>query len=89
MKATYAVVNGEERLLFKDPVTDNGTKKSQRGLVAVVEAYGQPRLVDGLDKKSYEETYKDIDLLEVVFEDGKLLRDESLSEIREMLSKNL
>jgi nicotinamide phosphoribosyltransferase len=89
MKATYAVVNGEERLLFKDPVTDNGTKKSQRGLVAVVEAYGQPRLVDGLDRKAYDETYKNIDLLEVVFEDGKLLRDESLSEIREMLSKNL
>ena len=35
VKATYAVVNGEERLLFKDPKTDDGTKRSQRGMVAV------------------------------------------------------
>ena len=35
VKATYAVVDGEERLLFKDPKTDDGTKRSQRGMVAV------------------------------------------------------
>lgn len=35
VKATYAVVNGEERLLYKDPKTDDGTKRSQRGMVAV------------------------------------------------------
>lgn len=35
VKATYAVVNGEERMLFKDPKTDDGTKRSQRGRVAV------------------------------------------------------
>ena len=35
VKATYAVVDGEERLLFKDPKTDDGTKRSQRGRVVV------------------------------------------------------
>lgn len=35
VKATYAVVNGEERLLFKDPKTDDGTKRSQRGRIVV------------------------------------------------------
>ena len=35
VKATYAVVNGEERLLFKDPKTNDGTKRSQRGRIVV------------------------------------------------------
>lgn len=35
VKATAATVNGEERMLFKDPKTDDGTKRSQRGRVAV------------------------------------------------------
>lgn len=35
MKATYGVVNGEPRNIFKDPITDNGTKKSAKGLIVV------------------------------------------------------
>ena len=35
VKATAATVNGEERMLFKDPKTDDGTKRSQRGRVVV------------------------------------------------------
>ncbi len=35
VKATYAVVDGEGKELFKDPITDNGTKKSARGLLRV------------------------------------------------------
>ena len=35
VKATYAVVNGEERMLFKNPKTDDGTKRSQRGRIVV------------------------------------------------------
>lgn len=34
MKATWGVVNGESRELFKDPATDDGTKKSAKGLMA-------------------------------------------------------
>lgn len=36
MKATNVVINGEERAIFKDPITDNGTKKSAKGRVAVL-----------------------------------------------------
>lgn len=82
MKATYAVVNGEERLLFKDPKTDDGTKKSQRGRVWVCKNNGEITYVDGLTK---DKVVKTPNLLETVFEDGKLLRDESLAEIRERL----
>lgn len=35
MKATYGVVKGEGREIFKDPITDDGTKKSARGLLRV------------------------------------------------------
>jgi len=35
VKATAAIVSGEERMLFKDPKTDDGTKRSQRGRVVV------------------------------------------------------
>ena len=35
MKATYGVVNGEPREIFKSPKTDSGGKKSAKGLLAV------------------------------------------------------
>lgn len=83
MKATYAQVNGEERLLFKDPKTDDGTKKSQRGRVHVFHNNGELSFIDGLYKN--ETRVKTPNLLEKVFENGVLLRDENLSEIRSRL----
>lgn len=88
IKATHAVIDGEEKLLFKDPKTDDGTKRSQRGLVAVIEGENGIEYVDGLDYAGYE-VYKDRDLLEVLFLDGELIRDESLSDIRDLLSNQL
>lgn len=88
MKATYAQVNGEERLLFKDPKTDDGTKKSQRGRVVVGKnSNGDIVFNDGLNKAEQEEL-SHIDLLETVFINGELVRDESLSEIRERLQSS-
>ena len=40
IKATYAIVNGEARELFKDPKTDNGIKKSACGLIKVTKEDG-------------------------------------------------
>ena len=33
MKATYGEVDGEGREIFKDPITDDGTKKSAKRFV--------------------------------------------------------
>jgi nicotinamide phosphoribosyltransferase len=85
MKATHAVVDGEERMLFKDPKTDDGTKKSLRGKVAVVKVDGELTAVDGLDNHTYNENFANLDQLEVVFENGELKREQSLSEIRDTL----
>ena len=35
MKATYGEVNGAGREIYKDPVTDDGTKKSAKGLIKI------------------------------------------------------
>lgn len=87
LKTTYAVIDGEEKMLFKDPITDDGTKKSQRGLVVVHEEDGKLTFKDCLlmaDKLNDKD-----DLLEVVFEDGELKREHSLSEIRELINKEI
>lgn len=79
-KSTYVEVNGEARTIFKDPVTDSGVKKSARGLIQVEKVDGE--LVMN-DEVSWE--VEETGVLETVFEDGKLVRDSSLSEIRQRL----
>lgn len=86
LKATYAEVNGEKRLLFKNPVTDDGTKKSQKGMIFAYKENGEITYKDGYDK----DTIADVDgenLLQDVFVNGKLVRDESLAVIRERVNK--
>lgn len=87
LKTTYGVVNGKELMLYKDPITDDGTKKSQKGMVAVYEKDGNLTYKDNLNK-AQKASFKN-DLLKPLFEDGKLLRETSLSEIREKLQNEL
>lgn len=77
MKATYGEVNGEGREIFKDPITDDGTKKSAKGLMQIVSENGKFKLIDQV---SWEQEQQGE--LKEVFRDGKLLVDASLSEIR-------
>lgn len=46
IKSTFGKVKGESRELFKDPKTDDGTKRSLRGLVKVVEQEGELVVLD-------------------------------------------
>jgi nicotinamide phosphoribosyltransferase len=80
MKATYGEVNGVGRDIFKDPKTDDGTKKSAKGLMQV---YRDP-VTNKLrlkDQCSWEE--EKAGELKPVFRDGKLLVDWNLNEIRD------
>jgi nicotinamide phosphoribosyltransferase len=88
VKATYAEVNGEERLLFKDPKTDDGTKKSQRGRVVVYEHQGEIIYEDGHTKSSLEKRNLN-DMLQTIFLNGKQYNKESLSTIRQRLLTQL
>ncbi|MDO3651332.1 nicotinate phosphoribosyltransferase, partial [Nocardia mangyaensis] len=81
MKATSVTIDGEERAIFKDPVTDDGTKKSAMGRVEVYQA------TDGLyytDETTVEKKLGK-NLLTTVFKNGKLVKETSLAEIREKL----
>ncbi|HLP95508.1 MAG TPA: nicotinate phosphoribosyltransferase [Saprospiraceae bacterium] len=83
MKATYGEVNGEGRAIFKDPVTDDGTKKSARGLIKITLEKGKYQIQDNV---SWEEEAQGE--LREIFRDGKLLADQTLSEIRERMRQH-
>ncbi len=80
MKATYGEVNGEGREIFKDPITDDGTKKSAKGLMKITKQGGRFALQDQVGWKQEGEGE-----LREVFRDGKLLVDDSLASIRQRL----
>lgn len=83
VKATYGEVNGQPIIMYKDPKTDSGMKKSARGRVGVFnDANGNLILKDNLSR---EEVESESNLLNVVFEDGRLVVEQSLSEIRNRL----
>jgi nicotinamide phosphoribosyltransferase len=84
MKATFVEVNGEGRAIFKDPITDDGTKKSAKGLIKVFEENGTLTYKDECTLTEEKDG-----LLTTVFKDGKLLREQSLQEIRTILTKQL
>lgn len=80
VKATWGQVNGVGRELFKDPVTDSGVKKSAKGLLRVEQTENGFEL---FDQQSFEQ--EKMGALQRVFENGQLLRECSLDQIRERL----
>jgi nicotinamide phosphoribosyltransferase len=69
------------REIFKDPVTDNGVKKSARGLVQVY--LGEDGHHHLKDRCTWEEESKGD--LEIVYMDGYMYNKQTLTEIREKL----
>ncbi len=84
MKATYGEVNGIGRAIFKNPKTDDGTKISAKGLLRLD---GTKSEVASM-KEEVSKEEEDGGLLEVVYRDGALIRETSLSEIRKLLTIN-
>jgi nicotinamide phosphoribosyltransferase len=84
MKATSVVVNGERREIFKDPITDDGIKKSAKGLMRVDLIDGMYKLVDQVN--SNEENKGE---LKVIYKDGNFLNVKNLQEIREIINANI
>ncbi len=81
MKATWAEVNGEGRDLFKNPITDDGLKKSAKGRLAVLrDSLMQFTLVEGATAAE-----EDASLLELVFRDGWFAREQSFADVRAVL----
>lgn len=81
----------EHREIFKDPITDDGTKKSAKGLIRVEEVFTPDSL-----GKLHHSTYKLFDrqtkeqadggALNVVFQDSKLIKEYTLAEVRKRIA---
>lgn len=84
MKATAVKINGELKPIFKQPKTDDGTKNSLKGLIAVYEENGTY-----VAKDCVSEAEEMTGALEPVFVNGNLVRDYSLQEIRERINTTL
>ena len=75
----------EGREIFKDPITDDGLKKSAKGRLAVQHEGINLESPLVLIQQCTEEQEK-AGLLETVFLDGKLVKFQTLSEIRARLA---
>ena len=94
MKATYVEVNQPKfdgdfnpqgREIFKDPITDDGTKKSATGLLCVEDL---PNGQIGLyDKVSWNT--ENTGILQTIYKDGNFENATTLSEIRSTLDKKI
>jgi nicotinamide phosphoribosyltransferase len=64
--------------IYKDPVTDDGTKKSLKGLICVTEDH------EVLTQCTWEQEGQGI--LQTIYEDGKFYNEISLAQVREKLN---
>lgn len=80
-KSTWCKVDGKPIEIFKDPKTVCGMpKKSHRGLIMVVK--DENGNYKPIDRVSIEDEASDKNELKTVFEDGKLVKEFTLAEIR-------
>lgn len=78
MKASAIRINGQWSDVYKDPATDSG-KRSKRGRLALVRGRNGYETV-GVDKAAADDN-----LLEVVFRNGEILRDDNFDVVRRRL----
>ena len=80
-KGTHCVVDGKGVDIYKDPITSSGFKKSAKGRMRVDLVNGEYVTVDGVT--SEEEAKGE---LVPIYQDGKLLVETNLEEIRDRLN---
>lgn len=83
VKATWGMVDGVPREIFKDPITDDGTKKSATGLLRVELECAYNELVPEYvlyDRQTQEQ--EECGELRTVFLDGIHMNQQTLAEIR-------
>lgn len=83
IKATYVEVNGEPREIEKDPITDQ-QKRSHKGLLALVKNGTEYTTLDRCTPEQEQQS-----LLQTVFKDGVLVKQTSLTQIRERLKEQV
>lgn len=87
MKATAVTINGKERAIFKDPITDSGEKKSARGRMVVMRKDGKLKLLDNLDLGE-QRALSEHDQLRPVWIDGQFVHRTTFDTIRERVARS-
>jgi len=84
MKATYCEVRSEGREIFKDPITDDGTKKSATGLLRVVwDTFAEQYQL--MDKQTWEQEKHENNQLKTIYSNGDFPSTTTLAEIKNRL----
>jgi len=83
MKATYVEVDGVGREIFKDPITDDGIKKSAKGLLRVAGDETHMLLEDQCTWE-HETTGK----LQTIYKNGEFYNETTLTKIKEKIKTN-
>jgi nicotinamide phosphoribosyltransferase len=78
-KGAWFEADGKAYDIFKDPITDDGTKKSLKGLIMVDEDH------EVHTQCSWEE--EETGILQTIYEDGKFLNETTLTEVRSNIDK--
>ena len=83
-KGAWFEANGVEFNIFKDPITDDGTKKSLKGLLMVgYNDFNNPNEYFVVTECTHEQESKG--LLQTIYEDGKFYNTVTLTEVRNKL----
>jgi nicotinamide phosphoribosyltransferase len=85
MKATYCEIDGEGREIFKDPITDDGTKKSATGLLCVTKHNENGYML--VDRVSWEAEGNGE--LQLIYKDGEFHNTTDLTTIRQRVQSNI
>ena len=83
MKATYVEVEGNGREIFKDPITDDGIKKSAKGLLHVTKSINDGYML--VDKVTWDNERNGE--LQTIYINGQFENQTTLTEIRERLKQ--
>ena len=88
LKSTAVVIDGVEKAIFKNPKTDDGTKKSQKGAVSLYLEGGKLKCKDQQTLLAVNSLSEDEDQLKTIFLDGKLTRPQTLAQVRAKLASS-
>lgn len=81
-KGAWFQNNGAGIDIYKDPITDDGTKKSLKGFVKVMEIGGTIRCIGQCSEQEESEG-----LLQPIFKDGVCFETETLTGIRKKIDE--
>lgn len=80
----FKMDDGSTYNIYKDPITDDGTKKSLKGFQFVYK--DKDGVIQTEGEVSEEKAFADYNMLKVIYEDGKFYNQTTISEIRKKLS---